>query len=580
MKKIRLRDLMRLLRGNMGLLILILLFAAGGSGLSLYAPTVVGAAIDRIAGPGQVDFQGLIQDALRLALIYIGSALLLWGCTSCSVHLSADAVYRLRLSAFRRLSILPLSDIDGGQRGDFISRFSGDADAVAEGLHQLTTQLFTGLVTAFSALFFMLRISGALTAAVVLVTPLIFLVSRTVTKLSTAKFREQQRLIGNLSGFAEEQIRGLRTLKAYGAEGAAADQFSAINRELYGVGQKAQFYSSLTNPSTRFVNYISYILVGVAGGILAIRHSFSIGAVAAFLTYSALWAKPFNEISAVTTQILSALAALGRIYELTDRPPQSPDAPFDGAEPEIRGEVEFSHVDFSYSPERPLLRDFSVKIAPGSTVAIVGPTGAGKTTLVNLLMRFYEIDAGAIFIDGQDIRTLPRDFLRRCFGMVLQDSWLFRGTILENIAYGAPDATEDEIIAAAKAAGAHGFIRRLPEGYGTRVSEGGENLSLGQRQLLTIARAMLLDPPMLILDEATSSVDVMTERRIQKAFRRAMEGRTSFVIAHRLSTIRDADRILVMKDGAVIEQGTHFELLDKGGFYKELYSSQFEAAND
>ena len=430
-------------------------------------------------------------------------------------------------------------------------------------------------MTVLLSLAFMLSLNPMVTLVAVFVTPLCFLVGFAITKYGSRRFKEQSRTLGRLNGYAEELISGQRTVKAFGYEDRAVDGFDAINAELYQCGYRAQFASALVNPSTRFVNNVAYVLVGVFGILAVLKNALTPGGVASFLTYTAQFSKPFNEITAITMQLQLAMASARRVFAVLDGEEQRPE-PADAARLEAaEGSVAFEHVRFAYQPERPLITDFNLTVKPGMTVAIVGPTGAGKTTLVNLLMRFYEVDDGRIKVEGQDITGVTRDSLRRSFGMVLQDTWLFAGTIRENIAYGKPDATDEEIEAAARAAHAHSFIRRLPDGYGTLIAEDGGNLSQGQKQLLTIARAMLLDSPMLILDEATSSVDILTEMRIQKAFRKMREGKTAFIIAHRLSTIRDADLILVLDKGDVVEQGTHGELLEKGGFYASLYNSQF-----
>lgn len=554
----------------------ILLCAIAGNALALLSPLLVGRSIDHIRASNDVDFPALLDNILLLGLLYVGSALLLWLCAALAVRLSNRTALSLRKDTFARLTHLPLSFFDTNPHGDIVNRFTNDADAVSDGLSQFFTQFFSGIVTILFALGFMLYLSPLVTLAVIIATPLIFVVGKTVTRLSSRQFREQQRILGELSGHTEEQLRGQRVVVAFGSAPHAQREFERIDQELYVVGQKAQFYSSLTNPTTRFVNYIGYILVGLVGALSAIYFGFSIGGIASFLTYTSLFSRPFNEFTAMTTQLMTALAAAERMFSLIDQEPESEDAQAKEHRGNIQGHILFDHVAFSYQPDRPLIQDFSLSVPPGSSVAIVGPTGAGKTTMVNLLMRFYDVKGGRILLDGTPIDELPRDRLRRSFGMVLQETWLFRGTIRDNIAYGHPGATDEEIQAAARAAGAHSFIKRLPEGYQSIIDEGGENISQGQKQLLTIARAMLLKPPMLILDEATSSVDVLTEQKIQQTFLQMMQGHTSFVIAHRLSTIRRADLILVMNQGRVIEQGSHDELLAKGGFYSTLYNSQFD----
>ena len=557
-------------------LLLVILLAVIGNVVSMLGPLLVGEALDCIAEPGHIDYAALARILAMLAGVYVFGAATLWLCAVFATKASTQIVRQLRGDAFARLMKLPLKYTDRRAHGDIISSFSNDADAVGDGLTQLFTQLFSGVMTIAAALGFMLYLSPLVTLAVVVVTPLIFLVAKWVAKLSGRQFAAQQRILGELGGYAEEQIKGLRVVKAFAYERRAQETFSEINGRLYTVGQRAQFYSSLTNPTTRFLNYVSYVLVGLTGGLCAIYFGFSVGGIASFITYSTQFSRPFNELSAITTQLMSALAAAERLFRLIDEPSEESDADNPALPETVSGHVAFDHISFAYDPSRPLIEDFCLEVPPGSSVAIVGPTGAGKTTLVNLLMRFYDVTDGAILVDGTPVTDVRRDSLRRCFGMVLQETWLFNGTIRDNIAYGKPGATDDEIIAAARAASAHSFIRRLPAGYDTVIDEGGENLSQGQRQLLTIARAMLLNPPMLILDEATSSVDTLTEQKIQATFLKMMNGRTSFIIAHRLSTIRGTDRIIVMNNGSVIEQGTHDELLARDGFYAKLYSSQFD----
>jgi len=558
---------------------MIIFLALIGNAAALSVPLFTGRAIDYTIGKGNVNFNEIMKYVVILFCIYVGSNLFSWISGILANQTANQAVYELRTEAFRVLTHLPLKFLDKMSHGDLASRFSNDADAVAEGLTQVITQLFASIITILAALGFMLYLNPFVTLAVIAATPLVFFVAKTVSKHSHEKFRQQQKIIGELNGFVEEQIGGQRVIKAFNDENGSAAAFEEINTRLYEVGQKAQFYSSLTNPTTRFVNYISYILVGLVGGICAIRMGFSVGGVSSFLTYSTLFAKPFNEMTALMTQILAAMAAAERIFQVIDQETE-PEESLNLDLPEnIEGNVAFSKVSFSYDPANPLITDFNLRIKKGQSVAIVGPTGAGKTTMVNLLMRFYDLTDGAISIDGIDIKRAGRSDVRRCFGMVLQETWLFKGTIKENIAFGKPGAGDEEIIAAAKSAKAHSFIKRLPEGYDTIIDEGGSNISAGQKQLLTIARAMLLNPPMLILDEATSNVDTLTERQISRTFLNMMKGHTSFVIAHRLSTIREADLIIVMDKGHVIEQGTHEFLLEKKGFYYHLYHSQFDTAN-
>ncbi len=546
-----------------------------GSVLALTGPLLMGRAIDYIIGPGQVEFAPILRLLAVMAALFVVSSVSQWFMQMLSAAIASRTAADIRKDGFSRLSILPLQYFDNPAHGDTISRFTNDIDAVADGLTQAITQLFAGVVTLLGTFGFMLSLSVPITAVVVVLTPLSIWVAGIIVRSSTRMFREQSRIVGELNGYVEEMVGGGRVVRAFGREEASEAQFSDINGRLYKVGQLSQFYSSLANPSTRLINHTVYVCVGVIGALLAVGGGLSVGAIASFLAYSVQFSRPINEITGITTQLQSAAASLERVFALLDTPPQQPDAPQAKEDVQARGNVEFRDVSFSYQIDSPLIEHFSLRVSPGQTVAIVGPTGAGKTTIVNLLMRFYEIDFGAILLDGVDIRDINRDALRRSFGMVLQDSWLFSGTVRENIAYGKPDATAEEVERAARAAHAHGFIRRLPLGYDTVIAEDGGNISEGQKQLLTIARAMLSDPPMLILDEATSSVDTRTEQRIQRAFLALMRGRTSFVIAHRLSTIRGADVILAMDQGKIVETGSHDELLKKEGFYYRLYNSQF-----
>ena len=565
------------LMGYMGkarpLIIGVMLFALVGNTLLMIAPRLVGEAIDLIL-PGS---SGSLPVMLGwIALCYIGGSLLNWLTSLCANLVANRTVRELRTDLFRKLGKMPLKYFDAHSHGDMMSRFSNDIDAISDGLNQGIVQLVSGVITVLLSLGFMLALNPMVALVAVLVTPLCFVVGYLITRYGSRRFREQSQALGRLNGYTEELISGQHTVKAFGYEGQAIERFRQINAELYACGYRAQFASALVNPSTRFVNNVAYVLVGIFGILAVLQNTLTVGGVASFLTYTAQYSKPFNDITAITMQLQQAMASARRIFSVMDEEEMLPE-PAEARElGDVRGEVDFRDVDFSYIPERPLIRDFSLSVKPGTTIAIVGPTGAGKTTLVNLLMRFYETDRGQILVDGLPIDTITRDSLRRGFGMVLQDTWLFAGTVRDNIAYGREDATDEEVEAAARAAHAHSFIRRLPQGYRTLLSEEGGNLSQGQRQLLTIARAMLLNPPMLILDEATSSVDILTEMKIQQAFRRMMKGKTTFIIAHRLSTIRDADRILVLDKGNVVEQGTHDELLAKGGFYSRLYHSQFE----
>ena len=551
----------------------VLLFALVGNTLLMIAPRLVGEAIDLIL-PGHAG--SLLVMLGWIALCYIGGSLLTWLTSICANLVANRTVRELRNDLFQKLGKLPIPYFDAHSRGDILSRFSNDIDAISDGLNQGIVQLVSGVITVLLSLGFMLAMNPMVALVAVLVTPLCFVVGYFITRYGSRRFREQSQALGRLNGCAEELISGQHTVKAFGYEEQAVDRFRRINAELYECGYRAQFASALVNPSTRFVNNVAYVLVGGFGILAVLQNTLTVGGVASFLTYTAQYSKPFNDITAITMQLQQAMASARRIFAVMDEEEMTPEPQNARTLNEVQGKVAFEQVSFSYVPQRPLIRDLSLEVSPGTTVAIVGPTGAGKTTLVNLLMRFYETDRGQITVDDSPITDVTRDSLRRCFGMVLQDTWLFSGTVRDNIAYGREDATDEEVEAAARSAHAHGFIRRLPEGYQTQLSEDGGNLSQGQRQLLTIARAMLLNPPMLILDEATSSVDVLTELKIQRAFRKMMSGKTTFIIAHRLSTIRDADRILVLDQGNVVEQGTHEELLERNGFYSRLYHSQFE----
>ncbi|HIZ56441.1 MAG TPA: ABC transporter ATP-binding protein/permease [Firmicutes bacterium] len=540
--------------------------------IDIYAPFLIGEAIDYMVS-GNVYFSGIYQILLILLLLYAVQGVfkyLLQLHSAKAAHLVAN---RMRRAAFKHLQTLPLQYYDTTPQGDIVSRFINDADTVADGLLQGITELFFGVVIIVGTLGFMLSQSVLITVVVLAVTSLTFVVANLITRYTGKHFKRTQEITGELSGCAEEMITGYRTLRAFSYAEQAQKKFDAINTRLYGAGFRSQLGGALTNPSTRFVNHLAYISVGVIGGAAA---GLTPGGISSFIIYANQFARPFNQITGVWAQILSAYAGAQRILEILNRPSEIPED--ENALPlqNVRGDVSFVHVNFSYLPERPLIQDMNLQVKAGQRVAIVGPTGAGKSTVINLLMRFYDVNQGAILIDGRDIRQLKRDDLRLQFGMVLQETWCFHGTVRENIAYGRPEATEEEIIAAAKNAYAHSFIKRLEKGYDTVIGPQGGALSDGQRQLLTIARAMLMNPPMLILDEATSSIDTLTEHNITKAFQNLMEGKTSFIIAHRLSTIRNADVILVMDQGHIIEQGSHDELLQKKGFYYRLYNSQFE----
>lgn len=558
--------------GNRKYLILVIISALLANIFMLVAPYISGRAIDFIKGENNVDFPMVAKIIGILFAVYVLNALFTWGMTVFTNALSNHSIEKMRKDAFGKISKLPLKFFDGHSHGDIISRLTNDIDAVSEGLLQGITQLFSGIVTVVGSLVLMFLLDWRITLCVIVITIICIFVSKAIATNSGKMFRLQAQTIGELNGYVSETVGNLKVVKAFGYEDKSSEVFGEINARLYDCGQKAQFYSSLVNPSTRYINNLAYISVGVLGGLAALAGHLSVGIISSFLIYATQFARPINDMTSILTQLQSAQAAAARIFALGEIEPETPDE--DRPELEVKnGEVMFKDVDFSYNKDKELIKDLNIAAKPGQRVAIVGPTGAGKTTIVNLLMNFYGVDKGTIFVDGQAIDSVQRDSLRKNFGMVLQDTWLFAGTVKENIAYGKEGATEEEIINAAKAASAHGFIKRLPNGYDTMITEDGGNLSSGQKQLLTIARAMLSDPKILILDEATSNVDTMTEQRIQKAFLKMMEGRTSFIIAHRLSTIREADLILVMDKGRIIEQGTHNELIAKNGFYTKLYNS-------
>ncbi len=545
--------------------------------LSLLVPVFIGLAVDTMVGAGDVDFARLYQIGGALAAVIVLSALFQWIMTYHSNKLSYYTVEKLRNEVFEKLGCVPLSYIDRNAHGDIVSTAVTDIDIVGTGLLQGFTQVFSGVVTILGTLVFMFVLNPWIALVVVVLTPLSFFVSSFIAKHTHDKYREQAKLRGMLTGFASEMIQNETVVKAFSMEESNAEKFDKMNTDMQKVGVIAHFYSALSNPCTRFVNATVYAGVATVGAVLCVRGSLSVGELTSFLAYCSQYTKPFNEISGVVAEFQNALSSAARVFQLLDAENESDDR----ALPALRvenGTVEFRHIDFGYTANKPLIRDFSLSVKSGQTVAIVGPTGCGKTTLINLLMRFYDVNGGEILIDGQNTAEVTRDSLREHFGMVLQDTWLFEGTVKENIAYGAPSSSDAEIVAAAKAAHAHSFIKRLPYGYDTVLTENGDNISEGQRQLLAIARVMLKKPPMLILDEATSNIDTRTEIRIQKAFAHLMEGRTSFIVAHRLSTIQNADIILVMRDGQIVERGTHRELLAQRGFYFDLYNSQFAKA--
>ncbi len=542
---------------------------------TLYLPVLTGRAIDMILGKGQVDFAGITRLFARMAVVILITALTQWIMNVCNNKMTYRIVRDVRNDAFRKIQILPLRYIDDHAYGETVSRVIADVDQFADGLLMGFTQFFTGVVTIIGTLCFMLSVNVGIALVVVILTPLSFLAAGFIAKRTYRLFRLQSETRAEQTALVEEMMGGQRVVQAFSHEKASMEKFDEINGRLQDASLKAVFYSSLTNPVTRFVNNLVYAAVAVIGAVFAILGRLSVGQLTCFLSYATQYTKPFNEISGVVTELQNALACAARIFALIEEEPQVPDATDAVVLESAVGQVGISDVSFSYVPEKPLMRHFNLSVEPGKRVAIVGPTGCGKTTLINLLMRFYDVNAGAIFVDGRDIRTYTRKSLRSNYGMVLQDTWLKTGTVRENLTLGRPDATDAEVEAAAKASRAHSFIKRLPQGYDTMISEDGDNLSQGQRQLLCITRVMLCLPPMLILDEATSSIDTRTEMQIQQAFAAMMQGRTSFIVAHRLSTIKEADVILVMKDGNIIEQGTHESLLAADGFYAELYRSQF-----
>ena len=557
------------------LLALSILFAAVTVALTLYVPVLVGEAIDLILGPGQVDFTGIAALLVRIAWIVAVTALLQWLMNTINNKITYQVVRDVRDEAFRKIQILPLKYLDAHPHGEIVSRVIADVDQFADGLLMGFTQLFTGIVTILGTLCFMLSIHPGITLVVVLLTPISLFVASFIARRTYAMFKLQSETRGRQTALIDEMIGGQKTVQAFSREKASLDQFDEVNDQLAKYSLRATFFSSITNPATRFVNSVVYAGVGLTGALVAIGGGITVGNLTCLLSYANQYTKPFNEISGVVTELQNALACAGRIFDLIEQEPQVPEEPDASVLSNVKGHVSLQDVSFSYDPDRPLIGGLNLAVKPGQRIAIVGPTGCGKTTLINLLMRFYDVDGGAIAVEGEDIRTVTRRSLRSSYGMVLQETWLKTGTIRENIKMGRPDATDDEMIAAARASHAHGFIRRLPKGYDTFITEDGGSLSQGQKQLLCIARVMLCHPSMLILDEATSSIDTRTELKLQEAFDRLMRGRTTFIVAHRLSTIRSADKILVMRDGRIIEQGKHEELLAKGGFYSKLYNSQF-----
>ena len=543
--------------------------------LTLYAPILTGDAIDYMIGKGAVDFAALLKLLTKLGVIIGATSVFQWIMNLCNNHITYKVVMDVRTEAFDHMQDLPLSYIDSHPQGDIVSRLIADIDQFSDGLLMGFTQLFTGVMTIPGTLLFMLSVNVGITLVVVCITPLSLLVAGFIARRTHSMFKLQSETRGELTGLIDEMVGNQKVVKAFGHEEEAIARFDEINRQLQKHSLRAIFYSSITNPATRFVNSMVYAGVGVAGAFAAIRGALSVGQLSCFLSYANQYTKPFNEISGVVTELQNALACAERVFDFIDQEPMSAD-PADGPHIEkAEGSVDLENVAFSYTRDRELIKNLNLHVKPGQRIAIVGPTGCGKSTLINLLMRFYDVDEGCIFVDGTPIQDLTRENLRQQYGMVLQETWLKSATVRDNISYGKPDATEEEIIEAAKASHAHSFIRRLPKGYDTVLSEDGGSLSQGQKQLLCIARVMLCLPPMLILDEATSSIDTRTELKIQNAFAKMMEGRTSFIVAHRLSTIREADVILVMRDGQIVEQGTHESLLAANGFYAELYNSQW-----
>lgn len=561
-------------------MVLSILFAAITVALTLYTPILIGDAIDFIVGKGQVDFAGIAAILIKTGIIIGITALIQWLMNTINNRITYHVVRDIRNEAFRKIEILPLSYIDAHPYGDIVNRVIADADQFADGLLMGFTQLFTGIVTILGTLFFLFSISWKIAIVVVIVTPLSLFIARFIANRTYRMFRVQSETRGQQTAFIDEMIGNQKVVQAFSHEGEALEEFDRINDRLADCSLKATFYSSLTNPCTRFVNSVVYAGVALAGALICIAtagavNPFTIGQLSACLSYANQYTKPFNEISGVVTELQNALACASRLFELIEEEPQIPE-PADAVElADVKGSVELNDVSFSYVPDRKLIEGLNLSVKPGQRIAIVGPTGCGKTTIINLLMRFYDVNSGSITVEGTDIRNATRNSLRSSYGMVLQETWLRSGTIRDNIVMGKPDATDEEIIAAAKASHAHSFIKRLPQGYDTVINEDGGSLSQGQKQLLCITRVMLCLPPMLILDEATSSIDTRTEIKIQDSFAKMMNGRTSFIVAHRLSTIREADVILVMKDGHIIEQGNHEELLAKNGFYANLYNSQF-----
>ena len=574
-RKATLRRVLEKIRPYRFFVVCSLIVAAVSVAAQLYIPILCGSAIDLMLGKGTVDFSGVMRIVVQIVVVAVIAAFAQWLLSVCNNRITFSVSRDLRNAALRKIQTLPLSYLDSHPSGDIVSRMVADVDTFADGLLMGFTQMFSGLLTIFGTLLFMLKENVPITLVVVCITPLSLVVASFLAKRSYKYFQGQSSVRGEQTALVNEMIEGQKVVQAFGHEAESLDAFDEVNGRLQDVSLKAIFFSSMTNPATRFVNNIVYAGVGLVGAVYAVAGGITIGQLSIFLNYANQYTKPFNEISGVVTELQNALACAARVFELLDAEDQIPEAE-NAKALQTDGHVELKDVSFRYLPDRPLIEGLDLDVKPGQRIAIVGPTGCGKTTLINLLMRFYDVNGGSIEVAGEDIRNVTRASLRGSYGMVLQETWLRAGTVRENIAYGKPDATDEEILAAAKAAHADSFIRRLPNGYDTVIAEDGGNISQGQKQLLCIARVMLCLPPMLILDEATSSIDTRTEVRIQAAFARMMQGRTSFIVAHRLSTIREADVILVMKDGHIVEQGDHDELLAQGGFYAKLYNSQFE----
>lgn len=574
-RKATLRRVLEKIRPYRFFVVCSLIVAAVSVAAQLYIPILCGSAIDLMLGKGTVDFAGVMRIVVQIVVVAVIAAFAQWLLSVCNNRITFSVSRDLRNAALRKIQTLPLSYLDSHPSGDIVSRMVADVDTFADGLLMGFTQMFSGLLTIFGTLLFMLKENVPITLVVVCITPLSLVVASFLAKRSYKYFQGQSSVRGEQTALVNEMIEGQKVVQAFGHEAESLDAFDEVNGRLQDVSLKAIFFSSMTNPATRFVNNIVYAGVGLVGAVYAVAGGITIGQLSIFLNYANQYTKPFNEISGVVTELQNALACAARVFELLDAEDQIPEAE-NAKALQTDGHVELKDVSFRYLPDRPLIEGLDLDVKPGQRIAIVGPTGCGKTTLINLLMRFYDVNGGSIEVAGEDIRNVTRASLRGSYGMVLQETWLRAGTVRENIAYGKPDATDEEILAAAKAAHADSFIRRLPNGYDTVIAEDGGNISQGQKQLLCIARVMLCLPPMLILDEATSSIDTRTEVRIQAAFARMMQGRTSFIVAHRLSTIREADVILVMKDGHIVEQGDHDELLAQDGFYAKLYNSQFE----